>query len=51
LEISTYNANGRRPFDAFKNYFKKMLEINTCQITIHEPITNEALLLYVHWNK
>ncbi len=30
---------------------KEMLEINTRQITIHEPITNEALLPYVHWNK
>jgi hypothetical protein len=23
LEISTYNANGKRPFDAFKNNFKR----------------------------
>jgi hypothetical protein len=30
---------------------KEMLEINTCQITIHELITNEALFPYVHWNK
>jgi hypothetical protein len=29
---------------------KEMLEINTCQNTIHEPIT-KALLPYVHWNK
>lgn len=38
-------------FLTLKYIWKEMLEINTCHITIHEPITNEAFLPCVHWNK